>query len=337
MDSLSFSGRRVQVLRFLLVFSVILGVYAEVSAGSHAVDIHLQTATGTLRGTLQLPEAAGETAAVALIIAGSGPTDRDGNTVGLPGRNNSLKMLAEELARAGYASVRYDKRGIGASHRAALDESQLRLDTYVQDAASWMEMLAADSRFDCVVVIGHSEGALIGILAAQQQPHCARVTLASPSGSAADLLRHQLSGLLPTELERAAAAIIRSLEMGETVPVVPQELALLFRESVQPYLTSWFRYQPAEELQKLSTPVAIFHGQTDMQVPVAEAQALQAANPDARLHVIPGMNHILKLVEDDPQAQRISYENPDVALAPELVRQLVNFLNEALVPAEELP
>lgn len=118
---------------------------------------------------------------------------------------------------------------------------------------------------------------------------------------------------------------------------MPQELALLFRESVQPYLISWFPYQPAEELQKLSTPVAIFHGQTDMQVPVAEAQALQAANPDARLHVIPGMNHILKLVEDDPQAQRISYENPDVPLAPELVRQLVNFLNEALVPAEELP
>jgi pimeloyl-ACP methyl ester carboxylesterase len=108
--------------------------------------IALDTASGTVAGTLRLPDAGGKAPAV-LIVAGSGPTDRDGNNTMIPGHNDSLKMLADALAQAGYASVRYDKRGIGASKAAAPDESQMRFDTYVDDAAAWIAKLKADPRF----------------------------------------------------------------------------------------------------------------------------------------------------------------------------------------------
>lgn len=139
--------------------------------------VTLETAGGAIHGSLLLLSDGGKAPAV-LIVAGSGPTDRDGNSAMLPGRNDSLKLLAEALARAGFASVRYDKRGIGASKAAAKDESQLRFDTYVDDAAAWIAQMKADPRFASVAVIGHSEGALIGMLAAERAGASAYVSLA---------------------------------------------------------------------------------------------------------------------------------------------------------------
>jgi hypothetical protein len=138
--------------------------------------------------------------AVVLIIAGSGPTDRDGNSQGIKGKNNSLKMVAQELAKAGYASVRFDKRGIAASIGAATSESAMRFEAYVQDAASWLKMLKADVRFSDVAILGHSERSLIAILAAQQQTVKALVSIAGPAQNAADALRQQFQGKLQSLL-----------------------------------------------------------------------------------------------------------------------------------------
>ncbi|MBI1835422.1 MAG: alpha/beta hydrolase, partial [Burkholderiales bacterium] len=118
-----------------------------------------------LHGSLLLP-AHKQKPPVVLIIAGSGPTDRDGNSLGLPGKSNSLKMLAEELAIAGIATLRFDKRGVGESRMAGLFEV-LRFQTYVTDVESWLKLLIADERFSGVAVIGHSEGSTLGMLAVQ--------------------------------------------------------------------------------------------------------------------------------------------------------------------------
>jgi predicted alpha/beta hydrolase len=131
-----------------------------------SVEVHITTSTGTLYGTQIIPTS-NVPEPVVLIIAGSGPTDRDGNNP-LGGPNNSLKLLAEGLAGHGIASIRYDKRGIGESSAAGTKEVDLRFDTYVEDAALWIQQLQADSRFSSVTVIGHSEGSLIGMLATQK-------------------------------------------------------------------------------------------------------------------------------------------------------------------------
>lgn len=136
-------------------------------AASEAVT--LETLTGTLYGTLELPGGPGPYS-VALIHPGSGPTDRDGNSALVPGKNDSLKLLAEGLVEQGIASLRIDKRGVGESAAAAPSETALRFETYVADAVAWLGKLRDDERFGDLYVIGHSEGSLIGMLSAERAP-----------------------------------------------------------------------------------------------------------------------------------------------------------------------
>ena len=287
--------------------------------------LRLETPTGTLAGTLALPGSSGKPPVV-LIIAGSGPTDRDGNSAMLPGHNDSLNMLATALAEAGFASLRYDKRGVGASLAATPAESALRFDTYVDDAAAWIARLNADPRFGAVTVLGHSEGALIGMMAAQRGGAAAYVSIAGIADGTGTILRRQLAGKLPPELAAANERILASLEGGTTVADVPAQLMVFYRPSVQPYLVSQLRIQPAAELAKLRIPVLVVQGTTDIQVGVDQAKALKLAKQDAQLSIIPGMNHVLKDVPADSQRQLASYGDPALPLAPGLVPAITGFL-----------
>jgi pimeloyl-ACP methyl ester carboxylesterase len=322
--------------RFFAALLTAFSAQMAVAAADHADQpISLPTDSGQINGSLLLPAGA-EKVPVVLIIAGSGPTDRDGNSAGIAGKNDSLKMLAVSLADAGFASVRYDKRGIGASAAAGPSEADLRFDTYVQDAAAWTGKLASDARFSGVAIAGHSEGSLIGILAANSRPVQAFVSIAGVAQGAASILRQQLHGKLPPDLVDRNEMILSSLEKGQVVSDVPPLLSSLYRPSVQPYLISWFRYVPAQELKKLQLPCLILQGDTDIQVPLSEAKALHDAYPGSELVVIPGMNHVLKLVPTDQTQQIASYGDPNLPLAPELVKSLVRFLSASLEnrPAE---
>jgi uncharacterized protein len=289
-----------------------------------SVEVHITTSTGTLYGTQIIPTS-NVPEPVVLIVAGSGPTDRDGNNpLGEP--NNSIKLLAEGLAGHGIASIRYDKRGIGESLAAGLEEANLRFDTYVEDAALWIQQLQADSRFSSVTVIGHSEGSLIGMLATQKTGADAFVSIAGLARTASQVLRDQLQHRLPDALWQQSEQILAALEQGNTVASVPPELDTLYRPSVQPYLISWFRYTPAQEIMHLTVPVLIVQGTTDIQVPVSEAQALKMAMPNAELRIIEGMNHVLKAVPLDPKQQNASYSEPTLPVVLELVEGISQFI-----------
>lgn len=281
-----------------------------------------------LHGSLLLP-AHKQKPPVVLIIAGSGPTDRDGNSLGLPGKSNSLKMLAEELAIAGIATLRFDKRGVGESRMAGLSEEDLRFQTYVTDVESWLKLLIADERFSGVAVIGHSEGSTLGMLAVQNVKVQAYISLAGPGQSAATILRTQLASKLPPQLAQVSEEILGQLEKNIAVKEVPTPLLVLYRPSVQPYLMSWFPIVPSQEIRRLTMPVAIFQGDTDIQVGVGDAQLLAKALPKAELHIVRGMNHILKQVPAEMQEQIASYSNPDLSLDPVFVTPLVQFLKKS--------
>lgn len=314
--------------------AIALALFASAAAAAPAIGdqpIALDTPTGQILGSLVMPAAADGPVPVALIIAGSGPTDRNGNSRMLPGANNSLMLLAQALGEAGFAAVRYDKRGIAASLPAGTSEAALRFDTYVDDAAAWVAMLRRDARFSSVIVIGHSEGSLIGMLAAKQSGASAFVSLAGVARVASDILRTQLAGKLPPELAAQNEVILSGLEKGQVSASVPKELAGLYRQSVQPYMISWFKYVPSERIGMLAVPVLIAQGSTDIQVAVSEAEALKKALPHATLAVIPGMNHVLKMVDAGIAAQTASYSDPALPIAPALVAALVDFLRK--IPA----
>ena len=315
---------------------------AQSNSQNHAADkaftaepITVETATGTLYGTLTIPKSQ-SSMPVVLIIAGSGPTDRDGNSPLLKGPNNSLKLLAEGLAAQGVASVRYDKRGIGETGKAMqlaaqkaktpLREEDLSFETYIDDAVRWGKQLRADKRFSSLIILGHSEGSLIGMVAVQRVGANAFISIAGAGSPIQDLILNQVKSQLTPELFKTTEDILKQLSAGKTVEVVPAELNSLFRPSVQPFMISWLRYDPTKEINKIRVPVLILQGTTDMQVGTADANKLAAANPTAKLRLIEGMNHVMKLVPNEPDKQVSSYSDPTLPVSPDLINAINRFV-----------
>jgi uncharacterized protein len=282
--------------------------------------INLQTATGIIFGTLTKPDKS-DNIPVAIILAGSGSTDRDGNNPTM--KNNSLKMLAYELAKNGIASLRYDKRGIAVSKSARKIEINLRFDDYINDAKEWIQLLKQDKRFSQVVVIGHNEGSLIGMVAATTADKF--ISIAGAGQSADKILKEQLSNQSKM-IQDMSFPIIYSLKNEILVDSVPPMLYSLFRKSVQPYLISWFKYNPQDEIRKLSIPILILQGTNDIQISVEDARLLSNANPNARLILIENMNHILRHIEGDRKANLKTYNDPTLPIDRDLVKNIVDFI-----------
>jgi alpha-beta hydrolase superfamily lysophospholipase len=289
-------------------------------------DITVANSGATLHGSLLMPDRQGDVPAV-LMIAGSGPTDRDGNSTILGVKPATLKLLAEGLAESGIASLRFDKRGIAASASAMSKEADLRFTTYVDDAVAWAEFLKSQPHVRCVYILGHSEGALIGALAAARSKVCGYISI-SGAGFPADeiLLRQMKEHGLPAPLLQSANDIVARLKQGETVADVPPQLAAIFRPGIQPYLISWFAIDPAVAIAAIPAPVLLLQGTTDIQVSVADAQRLAKAVPRAKLLLLDGVNHILKPAPADPQANFATYGDPALPLAPKVVPAITAFV-----------
>jgi pimeloyl-ACP methyl ester carboxylesterase len=310
-----------RVLSFLLLLICFTSIQASPNTDTTSTPFNLTTPTGTIMGTLLMPVGSSKIPVV-LIIAGSGPTDRNGNNPMM--KNESLHMLAQGLAAKGIASVRFDKRGIAASASAGKKEADLRFDDYIQDAIAWIELLKKDTRFSKVFVTGHSEGSLIGMMAANGRAH-GFVSIAGAGKAAHQILKDQLA-TQPAMVKDPSYRIIDSLVLGKTVSDVSPMLFSLFRPSVQPYMISWFKYNPVTEITKLSIPVLIIQGTQDLQITTGDADALAAAKPTAKKVVIQKMDHVLKIVEGGQAENVASYSNPSLPVSEELVKEVVSFV-----------
>ncbi|MEN2415562.1 alpha/beta hydrolase [Flavobacterium mesophilum] len=288
-------------------------------------NVTLKINVDQLYGTLTVPDVT-KKCPVALIIAGSGPTDRNGNNPTM--KNNSLKMLAEALAKNGIASLRYDKRGIGESKTAATTESSLVFENYTEDAKSWINFLKQDKRFSQLTVIGHSEGSLIGMIAGAKANKF--ISIAGAGESADKLLKEQISSKSNKQIENMTFPIIDSLKAGNKVNKVDPLLNSLFRPSIQPYLISWFKYDPQIELKKLTVPILILQGNSDLQVSVTDAENLSKANKNSELVIVDKMNHVLKIIEGDNKANFDSYNNETLPISDVLTNKIVSFIKKPI-------
>lgn len=281
---------------------------------------------GRLYGTLTLPlPPTNKKVPVVLLIAGSGPTDRDGNsTMGVSA--NTYKMIADSLQHAGIACVRFDKRGVAASAAALDNESGLRFEDMVSDAEGYIKKMREDSRFSKVYILGHSEGSLVGMLAAEKE-HVAGYISVSGIAERADKIMELQIKAQSEEVAAKATVLLDSIRNGYTVENVPEELAALLHKSVQPYLRSWLKYVPGEEIKKVKEPILILQGTTDIQVEVAQAELLKKASPHAKLTIIKGMNHILKTAPADRQENMATYKDPALPLSTGLMGAIVGFVH----------
>lgn len=287
------------------------------------VEYTVVTENGSpVSGTLVMPTNQ-DKMPVVVIIAGSGPTDRDCNsTQGI--HSNAYRMLADSLAQHGIASLRYDKRGVAKSRKAMQSEADLRLENMVNDAVAYIKKLRGSGSFTRIYLLGHSEGSLIAMLAAQKVPVEGVLSVAGAGVPADEILLSQVKEGYP-DLYEKSVPVLQQLKEGKQVPVEDMALQRLFRATVQPYMISWIKYDPRVEIRKLKVPVMIIQGNTDLQVRVADANNLKTAKPDASLLIIDQMNHVLKTATADPAQNAATYQDPKLSLHQDLVKAVVGF------------
>lgn len=260
-----------------------------------------------------------------VFIPGSGPTDRDGNSLMSPTKGNTFKFFADSLSKYGIASIRYDKPGIGASTLKG-GESSMRFDLNAEVVKALVNKHKGD--YKQIYLAGHSEGSLVGLIAAQELPLAGYISLAGAARNAADVLSTQISAspALPQEVKTESVANLDSLKEGYMVKKYNPMLASVFRTGVQPYLISWFAYTPTEEIAKLDVPVLIIQGKQDIQVPTAAGEALDHFAKNSTLKVYPNMNHVLKDVSSDEENKR-SYGDASILLTAPMVHDFIDWLN----------
>jgi hypothetical protein len=273
---------------------------------------------------------AGKRSPVILIIPGSGPTDRDGNNpLGI--KAGTYRLLAEALGREGISTVRTDKRGMFGSRKAVADANKVNMADYAADTRSWVSSIRRSTDAKCVWLLGHSEGGLVALTAAQRREGiCGVITVAAVGRKIGTVLRQQLAEN-PANAPYLAAAnqAIDSLETGKRVDAasLPPPLRTLFAQDVQSLLIDLFAENPAALAAKLKLPLLIVQGDNDIQVTVEDARALAAAQPKAELAILPGVNHVLKVPAGRDRAANLrAYADPDLPIARSAVEVIASFV-----------
>lgn len=308
-------------MTLLLLFAAMLA--AQPSERTIAASGPLAPLAGTLVD-------AGKGAPVVLIIPGSGPTDRDGNSP-LGVKAAPYRLLAESLAKRGISTVRIDKRGMFGSKAALPNANKVGIGDYAADTRSWVASIRQVTGAKCVWLLGHSEGGLIALTAAQRPGGvCGVITVAAVGRRFGDVIREQLrANPANAPVLEPALAAIASLEAGNRVDseTLPAPLRTLFADDVQPFLIELFSEDPPRLAAALKVPLLIVQGDRDIQVTVEDAQALAAAQPEARVAILPGVNHVLKVPRGDDRVANIAaYADPHLPVAPAAIEAIAGFV-----------
>lgn len=292
---------------------------------SQNTDFHSEnlSITPLIEGTLLVPGNS-ETQPLAIIIAGSGPTDRNGNQQMM--KNNSLKFLAEGLYQKNIATFRYDKRIVKQMKNGSIDEKNIHFGDFISDAIAILDYFKKDKRFSKIYIIGHSQGSLIGMVAAQKGAD-GFISIAGAGQEIDDVVIDQLTQQAPGLVDNARTAFDDLRANGVSYNYNPA-ISSIFRKEIQPFMFSWMQYNPQEEIKNLNIPVMIINGDNDIQVQISEAELLKAAKPDAEYVIIPKMNHIFKEVEGNSLENSKSYNQYNLPVMPELINSIADFIKK---------
>ena len=259
----------------------------------------------SLGATLTRPKTAAARMPVAILLGGSGVGDRDGTVAGVA----TLAQLAGRLADAGILAVRFDKRGYGQS--GGRPESATLTD-YAEDVRAVVKWVADRKDVDNkrIALVGHSEGAWVGMLAAGREDKVAAlVTLAGPATTGGELILEQQQTALNTmELsaeERESRVALQKQIQGavitgkgwETIP------AAMRKQADTPWFQSVLQFDPAQTIKRVKQPLLLVHGALDQQVPVSHAERLadlarkESKSKAVELVIVKGVNHLLTPAE----------------------------------------
>ncbi|RBN50263.1 alpha/beta hydrolase [Flavobacterium psychrolimnae] len=308
------------LLLLLLLFS--LFGFSQTESATKSFNKEEIAINPLINGSLYSPLKQNKKTNLVILIAGSGPTDRDGNQKGLT--NNSLKYLSEELVKNDIAVFSYDKRIISQVKIGNVNEATLTFDDFITDATAVLMFFKNQKKYNKIIIAGHSEGSLIGMIAAKDKAD-GFISLAGAARTIDAVLVEQIAKQAPF-LKEETQKNLDILKSGKTFELKNPMLASIFRESIQPYMISWIKYNPQMELAKLQMPILIINGTKDIQVSVQEAELLKKAKPEAELVLIENMNHVFKEIKSDDAENMKSYTNPDLPIVPKLKSTIIAFV-----------
>ena len=302
----------------IILFSLISSLSFSQEQNYMQTDVRI---SNWIDGSLVVPNSGSDQ--LAIIIAGSGPTDRDGNQNFL--KSNNLKKLAIALADNNIASFRYDKR-IVKQIKTNTTDPNIRFDDFVTDALDVVKYFKSKNEFKKIYIIGHSQGSLIGMLAAKTDVD-GMISLAGAGQSIDNVIIEQVEKTAPM-FTVDTKRVFDTLRSGKTTTNYPPALASVFDISIQEFMMSWMKYDPAQVINELNIPILLINGTKDLQVEPAEAELLHAANNNSKLKLIDKMNHVLFIIEGDAQENAKSYNNPSLKISEELIKSIVNFIKQ---------
>ena len=273
-------------------------------------------------GTLLVPNAV-ENPILAIIIADSGPTDRNGNQNFQ--KNNALKKLAERLSNENIATFRYDKRIVKQIKRGHVNPN-ISFEDFITDATSVISYFKSQNYYSKIVVIGHGQGSLVG-LAASKEGADQFISLAGSGKPIDQVIIDQITQMDPALVKDTKQAF-EILKEGKTTKNYPQALSGIFSPDLQPFMMSWMRYNPQELIADLDIPVLIVNGTKDLQVSTSEAELLQSKSSNADLKLIDNMNHVLFIIEGKELENSKSYNESFRSISDELINELVRFIKD---------
>jgi hypothetical protein len=304
---------RVRALLLALAL-LICALATNASAGESRVRIGAIDAVLTVPADVERP-------VVALLIAGSGSTDHDGN--GPQIKPATLKKLSEQLVARKIATLRYDKRGAGGWKPEFGRAEDFRFKDYVDDAVALVDHLRAGGKFSKIVLVGHSEGGLVAILTATRVPVDRLILLATAARKQGDLLKAQMEKKLSADAFAPVARAIDAIMAGETVDPPPQGLAI--PPVMQPSIASALSADPVDPLLKLVVQTLIVAGGEDHQIARLDFLALSTAAPVAKTLWLPRMNHVLVDVTDDAD-DLASYNQAERPLDADMIDAVSAFI-----------
>ncbi len=303
-----------------IVFFLFFGIVNSQNSDFNSEDISI---TPLIDGTLIVPNNS-DILPLTILIGGSGPTDRNGNQQMVV--NNSLRFLAEGLYKKGIASFRYDKRIVKQMKQRSMNEKNIRFSDFIEDAIAVYEHFKEDKRFSKIYFIGHSQGSLVGMVAAQNGAD-GFISIAGVGQEIDDVIINQLSQQAPGLVDNARTAF-DDLRANGIALNYSDGVASIFRKEIQPFVYTWMQYNPKVEIAKLTIPVLIIQGDKDIQVEISEAKLLKASKPEAAYKIITGMNHIFKKIEGNDLENSKSYNSYNLPVMPELINTISDFIKK---------
>lgn len=312
-----------QLKTLLVLFLLISSVSFSQEKNYSETEQEITSTSVTLKGTLLKINSKKKTPLV-ILIPGSGPTDRNGNNAAM--KNNSLQFLAEKLAENNISSYRFDKSVLSFSKEQLVTVDTLTFESFITDAKAVISYFKNSKKYSKIIVAGHSQGSLVGMIASKNNTD-AFISLEGAGRSIDEILAEQIEKQAPF-LKDETIRVLDSLKKGKTVEEFNPMLISVFNKSVQPFLISWIKYNPQEEIKKLNIPILIIQGTKDIQVQNLDAQLLHKANLNSQLSIIEDMNHIFKDIKGDLNENMSSYNNPDLPIKPELSTIITTFINE---------